>query len=113
MTEKQAKKSKPRYRSRAEADQLAAEYEASGLNRREFCEQNNVALNTLTRYVTRYRRQKADKREPQRWLAVELPEQRRDSSELSVVLPGGRRIEVKRGFDVGTLRELMTVLEQV
>ncbi len=63
--------------------------------------------------MTRYRRQKADKREPQRWLAVELPEQRRDSSELSVVLPGGRRIEVKRGFDVGTLRELMTVLEQV
>ena len=28
------------------------------------------------------------------------------------VLPGGRRIEVRRGFDVGTLRQLVAVLEQ-
>jgi len=33
-------------------------------------------------------------------------------SELSVLLPGGRRIEVKRGFDAGTLRQLVAVLEQ-
>ena len=32
--------------------------------------------------------------------------------ELSVLLSGGRRIEVKRGFDVGTLRQLVAVLEQ-
>jgi hypothetical protein len=110
MTEKQGQR---RHRSRAEANQLAAEYEASGLSRREFCKQNNVALNTLTRYVARYRQQKADEREPQRWVAVELPEQRQGSNELSVVLPGGRRIEVNRGFDAGTLRELVTVLERV
>jgi hypothetical protein len=30
-----------------------------------------------------------------------------------VVLAGGRRIEVKRGFDTGTLRQLVTALERV
>jgi hypothetical protein len=32
-------------------------------------------------------------------------------SELTVVLRGGLRIEVKSGFDAGTLRQLVTVLE--
>ena len=31
--------------------------------------------------------------------------------ELTVLLPGGLRIEVKRGFDAGTLRQLIAVLE--
>jgi hypothetical protein len=34
------------------------------------------------------------------------------SSALTVLLPGERRIEVNRGFDAGTLRQLITVLEQ-
>jgi hypothetical protein len=29
-----------------------------------------------------------------------------------VLLSSGRRIEVKRGFDVGTLRQLVAVLER-
>jgi hypothetical protein len=33
-------------------------------------------------------------------------------SALTVLLSGGRRIEVNRGFDAGTLRQLVTVLEQ-
>jgi hypothetical protein len=32
-------------------------------------------------------------------------------SGLAVLLSGGHRIEVTRGFDAGTLRQLMTVLE--
>jgi hypothetical protein len=32
---------------------------------------------------------------------------------LTVLLSCGRRIEVNRGFDAGTLRELVVVLEQV
>jgi hypothetical protein len=31
----------------------------------------------------------------------------------AVLLSSGRRIEVKRGFDTGTLRQLVAVLEQV
>src|SRR6266852_3125507 len=92
-----------RHRSRAEADQVVAEYEASGLSREAFCKQKDVRLKTLDRYVARYRRQKADGSEAQRWVAVEVDGSSRCGGELSVVLARGRRIEVKRGFDAGTL----------
>jgi len=101
-----------RHRSRTEADQLAAEYEASGLNREVFCRQKDMPLKTLARYVTRYRKQQAGGSQPQRWIPVEIAGQPRHGSELSVLLSGGRRIEVKRGFDVGTLRQLVAVLER-
>ena len=93
-----------------DADQLAAEYEASGLSREEFCSQRDVAMKTLARYVVRYRKQQAAGIEPQRWVAVEVAGPR--ECELSVLLSGGRRIEVKPGFDAGTLRQLVAVLEQ-
>jgi hypothetical protein len=101
-----------RHRSRAEADQVAAEYEASGLSREAFCNQKDVRLKTLDRYVTRYRKQKAGGSEPQRWVAVEVAGHSSCGGELAVLLPGGRRIEVRRGFDAGTLRQLVAVLEQ-
>jgi hypothetical protein len=102
-----------RHRSRAEADQVVAEYEASGLSREAFCKQKDVRLKTLDRYVTRYRKQKADGSEVQRWVAVEVAVHNGCGGELSVLLSHGRRIEVKRGFDAGTLRQLVAVLEQV
>ena len=111
-TETETGRQHRRHRSRAEADQLAAEYEASGLSREAFCRQKDMPLKTLARYVTRYRKQQAGGSEPQRWIPVEIAGQPRQGGELSVLLPGGRRIEVKRGFDVGTLRQLVAVLEQ-
>ena len=104
-------KSRP-HRSRAEADHLAAEYEADGLNREEFCNERNVSLKSLARYVTRYRKQKAENTQPQRWVAVELAGHSGCGGELAVLLSSGRRIEVKRGFDASTLRQLVAVLEQ-
>jgi hypothetical protein len=101
-----------RHRSRAEADQLAAEYEASELSREAFCREREVALKTLARYLTRYRKQKAGIETP-RWVTAEVAGQRPNGGELTVVLPSGRRIEVKRGFDSGTLGQLVAVLEQV
>jgi len=92
---------------------LAAEYEASGLSREAFCEQKDVPLKTLARYIVRYRKQKAAGSEPQRWVAVEVAGHSGCGGELSVLLSGGRRIEVKRGFDASTLRQMLTVLEQV
>jgi hypothetical protein len=105
-------KQRRRHRSRAEADDLAAEYEASGLSREEFCRQKDVPLKTLARFVTRYRKQKAAGNAPQRWVAVEVAGRNGCGSELAVLLTGGRRIEVKRGFDGDTLRQLVAVLEQ-
>jgi hypothetical protein len=103
-----------RHRSRAEADQLVIEYEASGVTQAEFCRQQDLPLKTLARYVTRYRKQTVrgnDPNQPQRFVAVEVTASRTAGSELTVVLRGGLRIEVKSGFDAGTLRQLVTVLE--
>jgi hypothetical protein len=92
---------------------LAVEYEASGLTREEFCRQRDVPLKTLCRYVTRYRKQKADGDQPQRFVEAEVTGSLGSGVELAVLLSSGRRIEVKRGFDAGTLRQLVAVLEQV
>ena len=102
-----------RHRSQAEADQLAVEYESSGLTRVEFCRQKDLPLKTLARYLTRYRRHTAGGNQPQqsrRLVAVEVADPR-SGSELTVVLQGGLRIEVKRGFDARTLRQLVLALE--
>jgi hypothetical protein len=101
-----------RHRSRAEADQLAAEYEASGLTREAFCQQRDVPLKTLCRYVTRYRSEKPGTTPAPRFVPVEVTGAGGISSALTVLLAGGRRIEVNRGFDGGTLRQLITALEQ-
>ena len=103
-----------RRRSRAEAEQLVAEYEASGLGQEEFCLKHGLALSTLARYRKR-RQQQLEAGGGSRWVAVELsdPNQATVSaagSGLAVVLSGGRRIEVGRGFDGNTLAQLLREL---
>ena len=103
-----------KHRSRTEADQLAVEYEASGLSQKEFCQQRELSLKALGRYLTRYRKQKtqgAEPHKPQRFVAVEVARPRCCGGELTVLLSGGLRVEVKPGFDAGTLRQLIAVLE--
>jgi len=101
-----------RRRSREEANRLAAECEQSGLSQREFCEQRGVPLKTMVRYLTRYRGEQRGKNQTPRWVAVEVGAKRGDAAELSIVLAGGRRIEVTHGFDVETLRRVVVALEQ-
>jgi len=105
-----------RRRSRAEVDQLVAEYEASGLTRQEFCGRHGLALATLDRY--RKRRQQRHENSPaeSRFIRVELSGAKQaghGSSDLIVLLSNARRIEVKRGFDAEMLAQLVRVLEQV
>ena len=90
---------------------MAAEYEGSGLSQEAYGRQRDIPLKTLARYVTRYRKQKAGMETP-RWVAAEVASGRAHDGALAVVLPGGRRIEVKRGFDTATLRQLVAVLER-
>jgi hypothetical protein len=92
---------------------LAAECEASGLSRQEFCDQRGVPLKTLARYLARLRREKNGNDAAPQWIAVEVAGRKGNSGELAVVLNGGRRIEVKRGFDADTLRRLVAELERV
>ncbi len=93
-----------------------AEHQASGLSRVEFCRQKGVSLATLARY--RKRQAQGDGLPGSRWLTVEVcgdgaePE-RGASSSLALVLAGGRRIEIGRGFDARTLTPLLSVLERV
>ena len=105
-----------RRRSRAEAEQLVAEYEASGLSCVEFCRKQGLSLATLARY--RKRREQGSPAAGNRWIAGEVAASRQAmgsaaSSGLAVALPGGLRIEVGRGFDASTLAQLLAVLERV
>lgn len=85
------------------------------MSQAEFCGQRDLPLKTLARYVTRFRKQSASGNEPhgpQRFVAVEVAGRNSaGGDELTVLLPGGLRIEVKRGFDGRTLRQLISVLE--
>jgi len=100
-----------RRRSRAEAEQLAAEFEASGMSRTEFCREHGLALSTLARHQRRRREEQREDTSCARWVAVELPQPHSAASGLAVVLAGGRRIEVGRGFDARTLAQLVSLLE--
>jgi transposase-like protein len=104
-----------RRRSRAETEQVVAAYGASGLSRVEFCKQQGLSLATLARY-RKQQRQQGEAATGNRWLAVEVSGVgatvgRETASGLAVALPGGRRIEVGRGFDAPTLLQLLGVLE--
>ena len=105
-----------RRRSRQEVEQVVAEYESSGLSRIEFCRERGLALSTLGRY--RRRRERQAPTGSNALLAVEVsggapaPVAAMGSA-LAVVLRGGRRIEVGRGFDPGALEQLVRVLEGV
>src|SRR5215469_986744 len=104
-----------RRRSRSEAASLVAEYEASGLSRQEFCRQRGLAVGTLDKYRRRVYGGSRSVAGPM--LPVEVaPSPRRevssDESPFVVESHSGRRIEVRRGFDAGTLERLLTVLDR-
>ena len=90
---------------------MVAEYEGSGLSRLEFCQKHGLALSTLARYQRRRQQEPGEAAGPSRWVAVELSQPHPASSGLAVVLAGGRRIEVSRGFDAKTLEPLLRLLE--
>jgi hypothetical protein len=111
MTERASRTGVRRYRSRKEAAQLAAEFKASGLTRREFCDRHQVALNTLNRYISRYSgHQPAHAPE---FVRVQVRDSDCTRAGVSVVLGGGRRVELDRGFDAATLRAAISVIERV
>jgi hypothetical protein len=91
---------------------LVVEYEAGGMSREEFCRKHGLALSTLARYQRRREQGQDEGAGPSRWLAVELSDAHpAGASGLAVVLTGGRRIEVGRGFDAQTLQHLVSLLE--
>jgi hypothetical protein len=106
-------------RSREEVKRLVDEFEASGSARAEFCRSRGLALSTLQRHLRARRLGTAAARSREcRLVPVSVTRRTEATSKaaetgLEVVLPGGRRIGVKPGFDPGTLQELIMALERV
>jgi len=104
-----------RRRTGAEVRELVAEFVGSGMGRSEFCRNRGLSLSTLGRHLKKRKRKSSP---TDGLVAVELgirksPAEHEPSCGLSVVLVGGRRIEVRRDFDPHTLERLVSVLERV
>lgn len=116
MSETGAKGFVRRRRSRAEAEELVREFEASGLTRQAFCTGRGLSVTTLDKYRRRVgAATRGTARSAGRLVAVEVMpgvSASKLSSVLCVELANGRRIEVGSGFDAATLKRLLSVLEQ-
>ncbi len=96
-----------------------AEFVSSGMRRSEFCQSRGLSFSTLDRHLKklRWKRRHRPASSVGRLVPVELaarksPMQHEPSCGLAVVLPGGRRIEVHRGFDTSTFERLVGILER-
>src|ERR1035437_2363604 len=107
-----------RRRSRAEAEHLITEYEASELSGRCFYSKHGLSVVELDMY--RKLQQQLMPRADSRLVPVELlagvsersASAGGDSNQLWVEFPNGRRIAVGRGFDAPTLERLVSLLER-
>jgi hypothetical protein len=113
------KLSAPKRRTRAEVQQLVAEFVSSGMRRSEFCRSRGLSFGTLHRHLKkqRWKRKSGTASSAGRLVPVELaarksPTQHEARCGLAVVLPGGCRIEVQRDFDSTTFERLVGILEQ-
>ena len=109
----------PKRRTRAEVQQLVAEFVSSGMRRSEFCQSRGLSFSTLHRHLKKLRWKRRCKpiSSADRLVAVELaasksPKRHEPSCGLAVVLPGARRIEVHPDFDTRTLERLVGILER-
>ena len=110
---------KHRRRTRAEVQQLVAEFVSSGMRRTEFCRRRGLSFGTLDRHLKKQRWKRKSRRASSigRLVAVELsarksPRQHEPSCGLAVMLPGGRRIEVHSDFDTSIFERLLGILER-
>ena len=110
----------PKRRTRAEVQQLVAEFVSSGMRRSEFCQSRGLSFSTLDRHLKNRhskRRRRPVSSAGGRLVKVELaarksPKQHDATCGLAVVLPGGHRIEVHPDFDSNTFERLVSLLER-
>jgi len=111
--------SAPKRRTRAEVQQLVAEFVSSGMRRSEFCQSRGLSFSTLDRHLKKLRWKRrsmpipsAGRLVPLELAAKKSPTQHDAACGLAVVLSGGRRIEVHPDFDTSTFERLVSVLER-
>ena len=107
-------------RTPKEIKQLLRGYEQSGLSRRQYCEEQGVAVTTLDYYRQRQLKDKKPRTEQQTAALVRVkltagapPAQRQVQEGFSVVVSQGRRIESPWNFSERGLARLIRVLEAV
>lgn len=90
---------------------LAAQFESSGMSRREFCERHGIPLTTLDYY--RYRSRKK-KNGPVRLLPLNMTSTGSTAigDSVAVVFANGRRIEFSQPFTEAGLGQLVRTVEQ-
>src|SRR5216684_4426365 len=107
----------PKRRTRAEVQQLVAEFVTSGMRRSEFCRNRGLSFGTLNRHLKKQRRRKSrvassavrfGRLVPVELAASKSSRQHVPSCGLAVVLSGGRRIEVHPDFDTNTFERLVS-----
>jgi predicted transcriptional regulator len=100
---------------------LVAEFASSGMGRSEFCQSRGLSFSTLDRHLKKLKNQPVSRRRRTRsregkLVRVELaeaqPTRHPSGCSLTVVVPGGRRVEVQPGFDLPTLERLINALER-
>ena len=98
---------------------MVAEFVSSGMRRSEFCQSRGLSFNTLNRHLKklRWKRRRKPISSVGRLVPVELiarksSKQHKPSCGLTVLLPGGRRIEVHPDFDTSTFERLVGILER-
>jgi hypothetical protein len=112
------KLSVPKRRTRAEVQELVAEFMSSGMRRSEFCRSRQLSFSTLDRHLKkrRWKRMRRPVSSAGQLVPVELAKKSLTPHEsrcgLAVVLPGGRRIEVHPDFDTNTFERLVSALER-
>src|SRR5271169_5079374 len=111
--------SSPRRRTRAEVQQLVAEFVSSGMRRSEFCQSRGLSFSTLDCHLKnlRWKRRRkpifsAGRLVPVKLAARKSPKQHEPSCGLAVVLTRGCRIEVHPDFDTSTFERLVGILER-
>ncbi|MGC8795107.1 MAG: IS66 family insertion sequence element accessory protein TnpA [Bryobacteraceae bacterium] len=107
-----------RRRSGSEITRLVSEFLASGLSVAEFCRRRELARGTLVRHLKRLSQCPNQDQPPQRWVRLQVARSGDTpalaaASGLVLILTGGRRIGLARGFDPATLRQLLSLLESL
>src|SRR5690554_6251918 len=91
------------------------DYRSSGLTAAKWCKQNEVNMNTLKYYITKFNKEKKQQKSNQvKWTSV-LPGQSRSTvnNECPIkVTIGHSTIEVTSGFDPTTFESVVRILKE-
>ena len=110
MDENQVGKKRRTRRTGKEVQRLVEEFISGGMKRSEFCRTRGLSSGTLQRHL-KVGKQRA--RQIPQLVAVELEQKAaQKANAIEVVLAGGRRVEVRPGFDATTLQAVIAVLER-